>query len=187
MQSIVVEGVLREDQGSRAARRLRREGWVPAALYGKSGPLSFKVKAPLAQKLVFTPHAYLVHLHIGDIQQTALLREYQLHPVHDYILHLDFWGVSPEDEVTVSLPIRLVGTAEGVQMGGKLVPLLRRLKVRGRVQDLPEAVEIDITPLKLGKSLTAGKVSLPHLTIVTPADAAIARIEIPRALRTQQG
>ncbi len=187
MQSIVVEGVLREAEGSRAARRLRREGWVPAALYGRGGPVSFQVKATLAQKLVFTPYAYLVELHIGDLRQTALLREYQLHPVHDYILHLDFWGVSPEDEVTVSLPIRLVGTAEGVQMGGKLVPLLRRLKVRARVQDLPEAIDIDISSLKLGKSLTAGKVSIPGLIIVTPGDAAIARIEIPRALRTQQG
>ncbi len=187
MQSIIIEGVLREEKGSQAARRLRREGWVPAALYGRSGPVSFKVKATHAQKLVFTSQAYLVHLQIGDLRQTALLREYQLHPVHDYLLHLDFWGVSAEDEVTVSLPVRLVGTAEGVQMGGKLVPLLRRLKVRGQVQNLPPTIEIDITSLKLGKSLTASKVAIPNLTIITPGDAAIARIEIPRALRTQQG
>ena len=187
MQTITTEGLPRQEQGSRAAHRLRREGWVPAALYGRGGPRLFKVKNTVAEKIVFTSQAYLVEIHMGDFRQTALLREYQLHPVHDYIMHLDFWGVAPEDEVTVSLPIRLVGTAEGVQMGGKLVPLLRRLKVRGRVQELPDAIEIDITPLKLGKSLIAGKVSIPNLTIITPGDAAIARIEIPRALRTQQG
>ncbi|MDT7942151.1 MAG: 50S ribosomal protein L25 [Bacteroidota bacterium] len=187
MQTITLEGFPREEHGSRACRRLRREGWVPAALYGRGGPRSFKVKHTAAEKIVFTPHTYLVELHIEDLRQTALLREYQLHPVHDYILHLDFWGVAPEDEVVVSLPIRLVGTAQGVQMGGKLVPLLRRLKVRGRVQDLPDAIEIDVTPLQLGKSLIAGKVSIPNLLILTPPDAAIARIEIPRALRTQQG
>ncbi len=88
--------------------------------------------------------------------------------------------------MTVALPVKLVGTAEGVQMGGKLVPLGRRLKVRGRLKDLPSVVEIDVSSLKLGKTLTVGKVHLPGLTIVASPDTGIARIEVPRALRAQQ-
>ncbi len=187
MKQIVIEGVVREEQGSRAAQRLRRQGWVPAALYGKGGPLFFKIRGTEAERLVFTPQVYLVELVVGEKRQIAILREYQLHPVHDYVLHLDFLGVSLEDEVTITLPIRLVGTAEGVQMGGKLVPLLRRLKVQGRVSDLPAEIEVDVRGLRLGKSLTVGKVSAPNLRILTSADTAIARVEVPRALRTQQG
>jgi len=127
MQTITIEGLPRQEQGSRAAHRLRREGWVPAALYGRGGPRLFKVKSTVAEKIVFTSQAYLVEIHMGDFRQTALLREYQLHPVHDYIMHLDFWGVAPEDEVTVSLPIRLVGTAEGVLPGLSHFPILQTI------------------------------------------------------------
>lgn len=187
MKRILVEGLQeRQPAGSRAARRARREGLVPAALYGRGGPKYFFVRHTQAEKLVFTPHVYVVDLSLGGETHTAILREYQLHPVHDYVLHLDFLGCLPEDKVTIELPIRLEGTAEGVQTGGKLVPLMRKLRVRGRVQDLPDYIAIDVTPLKLGKTLTVGRVQVEGLELLSPPDAAIARIEIPRALRAQQ-
>lgn len=187
MKRILVEGLQeRQPAGSRAARHARREGLVPAAFYGRGGPKYFFVKYTQAEKLVFTPHVYLVELFLGGQPHTAILREYQLHPVHDYILHLDFLGCSPEDKITIELPIRLEGTAEGVQMGGKLVPLMRKLKVRGRVQDLPDYIPINVTSLKLGKTLTVGRAEVEGLELLSPPDAAIARIEIPRALRAQQ-
>ncbi|MCS6895527.1 MAG: 50S ribosomal protein L25 [Bacteroidia bacterium] len=182
-----LSGERRIPDGTREARRLRRAGLVPCALYGKGIQETFVLPQTEAHKVVFTPHVYLFEIGLGERMHNAILREYQLHPVHDYVLHLDFMACGLEDEVTVALPVKLTGVAEGVQMGGKLVPLTRRLRVRGRVKDLPAVLEIDISPLKLGKTLSVGKLSFPNLQIVASPDTAIARIEIPRALRTQQG
>lgn len=187
MQVYALHGEARVAGGSAEARRLRRAGKVPCALYGKLGEKLFTLPQAEAHKIVFTPKVYLYELSLEGQSYTALLQEYQLHPVHDYVLHLDFLGCSLEDEVTVALPVRLVGTAEGVKMGGKLVPLARRLKVRGKVKDLPDTLDIDITNLRLGKTLTVGRVQLPNLEVMASTDTAIARIEIPRALRAQQG
>lgn len=186
MQVYKLEGQPRESTGSAEARRLRRAGQVPCAIYGKGFSLPFSLSQTEAHKIVFTPHVYLFELALDGHTYSAILREYQLHPVHDYVMHLDFLACGLEDEVTVALPVKLVGIAEGVQMGGKLVPLSRRLKVKGRLKDLPSVVEIDVSSLKLGKTLTVGKVSLPGLTIVDSPDTGIARIEVPRALRAQQ-
>jgi len=187
MQVYPLTGEPRVPMGSSEARRLRRAGKVPCALYGKGIQEAFLLTQTEAHKIVFTPHVYLFEIQLKGTKHTAILREYQLHPVHDYVLHLDFMACGMEDEITIALPVKLVGIAEGVQMGGKLVPLVRRLRVRGRVKDLPPVLEIDISNLKLGKTLTAGKLSFPGLQIVASPDTAIARIEIPRALRTQQG
>ncbi|GIV24915.1 MAG: 50S ribosomal protein L25 [Bacteroidia bacterium] len=186
MQVYKLVGQPREGIGSAEARRLRRAGQVPAAIYGQGFSIPFSLSQTEAHKIVFTPHVYRFELTLDGQTYSAILREYQLHPVHDYVMHLDFFACGPEDEVTVALPVKLVGTAEGVQMGGKLVPLSRRLKVRGRLKDLPSVVEIDVSSLKLGKTLTVGKVHLPGLTIVASPDTGIARIEVPRALRAQQ-
>ncbi|MCS6790450.1 MAG: 50S ribosomal protein L25 [Bacteroidia bacterium] len=181
-----LQGQPREAGGSAESRRLRRKGFVPCALYGRSIQKFFMVSAAEAHKVVFTPRVYFFEINLGEAQShTAILREYQLHPVHDYVMHLDFWACGLDDEVSIALPVKLIGTAEGVQMGGKLVPLLRRLHVRGKLRDLPDTLEIDITPLKLGKTLTVGKISFPNLQILASSDAAVARIEVPRALRTQ--
>nr|BAL57304.1 50S ribosomal protein L25 [uncultured Bacteroidetes bacterium] len=187
MQVYKLSGEPRGERGSALVRRLRRAGKVPCALYGKGIHHLFSLPQTEAHKIVFTPHVYLFEIGLGGETYTAILREYQLHPVHDYVLHLDFWVCGPEDEITVALPVKLVGTAEGVQMGGKLVPMARRLKVRGKVKDLPALLEIDISGLKLGKTLTAGKVQLPGIQLAVSPDTAIARVEVPRALRTQQG
>ncbi len=78
MQTITIEGLPRQEQGSRAAHRLRREGWVPAALYGRGGPRLFKVKSTVAEKIrLRRREAYLVEIHMGDFRQTAFLREYR--------------------------------------------------------------------------------------------------------------
>lgn len=187
MQVYALRGEPRVPQGSAEARRLRRAGKVPCALYGKGLSETFFISQPEAHKIVFTPHVYLFTIELATRTHSAILREYQLHPVHDYVMHLDFMACGLEDEVSVALPVKLVGVAEGVQMGGKLVPMLRRLRVRGRVKDLPDVLEIDISALKLGKTLTVGRVSLPGLQIMASPDTAIARVEVPRALRTQQG
>ncbi|MEN3041292.1 MAG: 50S ribosomal protein L25 [Bacteroidia bacterium] len=182
-----LSGERRVGVGSSEARRIRRVGLVPCALYGKGVQEIFTLPQSEAHKIVFTPHVYLFELALDGQTYTAVLREYQLHPVHDYVLHLDFMACGLEDEITVALPVKLTGVAEGVQMGGKLVPLARRLRVRGRVKDLPAVLEIDISSLKLGKTLSVGKISFPNLQIIASPDTAIARVEVPRALRTQQG
>ncbi|MEN2993006.1 MAG: 50S ribosomal protein L25 [Bacteroidia bacterium] len=185
MQRYVLEGVLRAKVGTAEARRYRRQHQVPCSLYGKGLNIPFLLPENEARKVVFTPNVYLFELRLEGKSYTAILREYQLHPVHDYVLHLDFMACDLEDVVTLPLPVKLVGLAEGVQMGGKLVPLVRRLRVRGKVKDLPPALEIDISSLKLGKTLTVAKVNIPGLEIVASPDTGIARVEVPRALRTQ--
>jgi large subunit ribosomal protein L25 len=85
--------------------------------------------------------------------------------------------------VEVELPIKLSGTSKGVLSGGRLVPMLRKLKVRGLVSQLPDKVEIDISDLDLGKTIRVGEVSLEGIKVTSPSSAGIAIIEIPRAVK----
>jgi hypothetical protein len=89
--------------------------------------------------------------------------------------------------IEVELPLKLVGTSEGQGVGGKLVQKERKVRVRGSYTKLPTAVEVDVTTLKLGKSLKVREVSFPDFTLAMAADVPLATVEIPRALRQDQG
>lgn len=185
MKTYRLTAQIRTEIGSAAAHRLLRQRLVPASLYAKGFQKTLAIPYTTAEKIIYTPDVFLFEIEVEGEVFPALLREVQFHPIHDTIQHLDFWKVHQDQEVTVWLPIQLVGKPEGVQVGGKLIPKLQKIKVKGLLKNIPDKLEIDVSPLKLGKTLIAKHVQIPGIQILNRPDTAIATIEIPRALRVQ--
>ena len=183
MKTIEITGASRPGTGKAAVKKVRNSGQVPGTIYGHGEPLNVSVDYNAIKKALFTPETYVVNLDIEGSSSKTVIQEAQYHPVTDKILHVDFLRVNDEVPVEVKLPIKLVGTAKGVLAGGKLVPLLRKLKVRGLVSELPDAVEINITALTLGSTITVGQSGVEGLEITSPSSAGIAVVDIPRAVK----
>jgi large subunit ribosomal protein L25 len=187
MKTVELKGARRSVTGKSAMKKIRRAGNVPAVIYGQGEPTPVEVGFQALHKVLHSADTYVVNLDIDGKITSAIVREAQFHPVNDNVLHVDFLRVTENEPVEVELPIQLVGTAKGVLAGGRLVPMLRKLKVRGIVTQLPDKVEIDISALELGKTIRVGEVQLEGLTITSPASSGIAIIEIPRAVKTAEG
>ncbi len=188
MKTLSVKATTRTDLSKIANKQLRRSQKVPAVLYGNGPAANIVIDYPDAKSILFTPDTYIVQLEIDGKVENAIIRETQYHPVTDKILHIDFLRVNEEKEVELVLPIRMVGTPKGVIKGGKVMPLLRRIKVKGIPVNLPSDVEIDISDLDLGMSIKVESVkAVDGMTITSSLSAAIASVEIPRALRGGDG
>ena len=111
----------------------------------------------------------------------AILKEIQFHPVKDNVLHVDFYEVTPTKPIVMAVPIAPVGLAEGVRAGGKLVTMVRRLKVRATVDAIPEKLTIDVAHLGLGKSIKCGELSFEGLELVTPKEVVVVTVKMTRA------
>jgi large subunit ribosomal protein L25 len=180
-----LKAVKRTDLGKAATKALRKQGWVPCALYGKGQALHFAVENKHIVKAIYTPEVYLIHLDFDGETVKALLTRTDFHPVHENILHADFVRVYEDRPVEVSLPVKLTGTSPGVLMGGKLVQKLRKITVKGLYTDLPQYLNVDISGLRLGRSLKTGDLSFDKLEITMVKNIPVASVEVTRALRQE--
>ncbi len=191
MKEIRLEGTKRTETGKKATKLLRREGLVPCNVYGeKKGEnglpeaLSFAVSMKDLRKIVYTPHIYVVNLVIDGESHTAVLKELQFHPVTDAVLHVDFFEVNEEKPLTIGIPVKLNGLAQGVRDGGRINLSIRKINVRAPYQTIPEHLDIDVTNLRLGKSLRVGDLSFEGLELVTPADVVVCSVKATRASKS---
>lgn len=166
MKEINVTGQKRTDLGKKASRALRKEGLVPCNLYGEKKdengkPVAMAFAIPMSElrKLVYTPHIYVINLDIDGEHHTAILKELQFHPVSDALLHVDFYEVNDTKPITIGIPVKLVGLAQGVRDGGRMNLSIRKINVTAPYQQIPEHLDIDVTSLKLGKSIKVGQLS----------------------------
>ena len=187
MKSVNISGHKREGRGKATAGQLRAEGFVPCELYGKSGNTHFKVFVNDFKHVVYSPEVNIIDLDIDGQHFNALVKEVQFHPVSDEIIHVDFHEFEADKQVKLELPIRFVGVASGVREGGKLVKKLRTLKVKGFPKDMPEAIEVDISNLALGKSIKVKEVSAGKLEILNALSIPVAAVEVPRDVKTKEG
>ncbi len=191
MKEIRIEGVKRTETGKKATKQLRREGLVPCNVYGeKKGEdglpvaLSFAVPAKELRKIIYTPHIYVVNLVIDGESHTTVMREQQFHPVTDAVLHVDFYEVNEEKPLTIGIPVKLNGLAQGVRDGGRINLSIRKINVRAPYQAIPEHLDIDVTNLRLGKSIRVGDLSFEGLELVTPADVVVCSVKATRASKS---
>ena len=187
MKEINLTGQLRSDLGKKASKSLRKEGLIPCNMYGiatndgKPAAFSFTVPMTELRKLIYTPHIYLVNLTIDGKLHTAILKEIQFHPVTDAVLHVDFLEVNEEKPITVGLPVKLVGLAQGIRDGGRMSLSLRKLNVKAPYKSLPEHLDVDGTALTIGKSIKVGQLSYEGLELVTGKDVVVCSIKMTRA------
>ncbi|MES2556413.1 MAG: 50S ribosomal protein L25 [Bacteroidota bacterium] len=151
-----LSGSLRSDVGKKDAKATRDAGLVPCVLYGQGTQTHFAVKDIAIEKLVFNPDVFQVELDIDGTKATAIIQELQQNPITDKVTHIDFLQLDPKKPVKIALPVRLTGASRGVLAGGKLLQVYRRLKVIALPGDLPEAIIVDITKLRIGQSIRVG-------------------------------
>lgn len=187
MKEINVSGQKREDLGKKASKHLRKEGLVPCNLYGEQKedgkPVALAFAAPMSElrKIVYTPHIYVINLNIDGEHHTAILKELQFHPVTDALLHVDFYAVNDQKPITIGIPVKLVGLAQGVRDGGRMNLSVRKINVTAPYQQIPEHLDIDVTKLRIGKSIKVGQLNFDGLTMATSKDVVVCSIKMTRS------
>ena len=188
MKQITIEGTSRADLGKKATKAVRANGNVPCVLYGekkhengKPVAIHFEVSEKQINKLVFTPHIYLVDIKIDGEDHKGIMKEIQFHPVKDNVLHVDFFEVHAEKPIVMGVPIAAKGLADGVRAGGRLMMMIRKLQVRALYENIPEKLDVDVTKLQLGKSINAGQLSYENLEIITPKEVIVCTVKMTRA------
>ena len=191
MKEISVSGQKRATTGKKATKELRKEGLVPCNLYGeKKGEnglpeaLAFAIPAAQLRKAVYTPHVYVVNLTIDGEAHKAVIKELQFHPTTDALLHIDFFEVNETKPITIGIPVKLSGHAQGVRDGGRLSQAVRKLNVTAPYKQIPEELEIDVTELKLGKAIKVAELNFEGLEIATPAQVVVCSVKATRASRS---
>lgn len=180
MKKVSLSGSQRENVGKKDAAALRRANRVPAVLYGGKTQTHFHISINDANKLYHTPHVYLVEIEVEGKKTQAIIQELQIHPVTDVISHIDFLEVTDNKPVKVKLPLNLKGFSVGVRNGGKLRQHFRRVTCVGMLADLPEAVEIDITEMKIGSKARISELSVPGVTFTDAPNSVVVAVQMSR-------
>ena len=166
MKSVSMSGSLRGNVGKKDAKAQRSQGLIPCVMYGGSEQFTFVVEEKQFKDMIFTPEVKYAEMEIEGKKYNAIIQDTQWHPITDALLHVDFYEVVNGKDVVIGIPITIVGTSPGVLRGGKLVKKVRKLKVKGQLQNIPEKIEIDITPLDIDDNIKVGDLKVENLTIM---------------------
>lgn len=180
MKTIEIKGSFRTELGKKSSKELRKSGNVPCVIYGKEKNIHFFAHENSFKNLVYTPAAHLVKLNIDDKEYKAVLKDMQFHPVKDNILHADFIEIHDNKPVVINIPIKVSGDSVGVIAGGKLSIKRRTLKVKGLADDLPEALPINITDLKIHEGIKVGELSYDKIELLDPKKSMVLTIATSR-------
>ena len=180
MKSITIKGSKRESVGKKATKALRNADMVPCVIYGGDQPLHFAAEAKSFKKLVYTPNVYTASIEVDGNTIPAILQDIQFHPVSDNILHVDFYQLFEDKEVTMNIPVRLIGKSKGVMVGGALRHNIRKLKVRALPANLPDFIEADISELEIGNKLYVTALRSDKFTILHPDNTVVAQVRMSR-------
>lgn len=182
MQTISLKGQGRTVGNKQTIKTIRRNGGVPCNLYGAGAEnILFTVSAKDLKTITHTPNSYIIELEVDDKKFLAVLHEMQWHPVTDEALHADFLLVDEAKPVTIDVPVVVTGHSEGVKLGGKLLVFARKLKVSAMLNNLPDSLEVDSTPLGIGKQIVAGELHYEGVNIVSPKATIICSVRPTRA------
>lgn len=207
MKTFKLSGTPRELVGRKVSKELRKQGLVPAVLYGQE-PVELPYKGKLntgekiveigdnkgvivtdfivsmdgVRKLIYTPEIHLVDIEIeGGKSAKAILKDSQYHPVSDTLLHVDFLEVFDNKPVVMEVPVVLEGHAVGVRSGGKLNQSMRKLKVKGLASNIPEKLVVNVEHLELGKVIKVGELSYDNIELVNPKNSVVCIVKMTRA------
>jgi large subunit ribosomal protein L25 len=184
MKSITITGSKRESVGKVATKALRNADKVPCVLYGGENAIHFSAEEKAFKKLVYTPNVYTATIEIeGEKAVTCILKDIQFHPVNDRILHVDFYQLFDDKEVTMDIPVNLIGTSPGVMIGGSLRFPNRKLRVKALPVNLPDSIDADISKLEIGDKLFISDLEVANCTVLQPANAVVAQVRMSRAAK----
>ncbi len=186
MKSVALSGEKRTERGSTNANSLRREEKVPCVIYGGKENVHFTVDEIKFNKIINTPHVYIIDLDIEGTKYRAIIRDVQFHPVTDKTLHIDFLEVFDDKPVTIQVPVRTSGNARGVLNGGKLRIVTKKLRINGLPSALPDEIDVDITNLKIGESINIGDLKLDGLNFVADPSKVVVTVKMSRVVLLEE-
>ena len=180
MKSVSISAEKRVDLGKKEAKSLRAAGKVPCVIYGGESIQHFALSEVAFNNLVYTPNVYTVAIDIEGNTVNALIKDIQFHPVTDKIIHVDFIELTPGKEVNTEIPVVINGNAIGVRNGGKLRKTLRKLSVRSTPENLPDAITLDISNMKIGEKIYVRDIDAEKFDILTSGNAVVVAIKTAR-------
>ena len=169
---------IREGKGTSSARRIRLKDQIPAILYHSGlDAISLSVDKKELYKALKTGQV-IFEVIVKDKNQFVLVKDVQYHPVNDNIMHIDFQKVKEDEKISLEVPLRVIGEAEGVQAGGILVQIVNTITVKCKPTTIPEALIIDVTDLELNSSLSVKDIQLAaDVEILTAEDLAVVSVQ----------
>jgi large subunit ribosomal protein L25 len=187
MASANLSVTVRENSGKGVARSLRKDGRVPAVIYGHGRePQTLSIHTRDLEKLLehISAENTVIDLDVDGTASRTLIREIQRHPFKRQILHVDFQELVAGEKVIVRVPVILIGVPDGVRMdGGILDQTMRELEVEVDPANIPNHIEVDVTKMVIGSSLHVSDITLPEgVQVVAEDDASVAVVSAPRAV-----
>jgi large subunit ribosomal protein L25 len=175
----------RSERGSRAARRMRRTGVVPGVLYGGTDtePLSFKVHSRDLRTILVDGSALFDVKVTGGATKPAIIKDQQLHPVREEVMHIDLLEVRLDEKIHAVVAIELEGIEEspGVKEGGVIDQVTREVNIEALPTDIPEGITVDVSALEVNATLTLAEVTVPAGVelLDNPEETTIATVVVP--------
>jgi len=167
--------------GKGAARALRRIGNVPCILYGRHcDALPFSTSEKSLHPLIHTTEAHVVKISMGKEAWECILKDIDFHPVTDRPMHVDFQVLYDDEVVTLSVPVRFVGTSKGQSRGGRVSYTVRDLTISCLPRDIPARIDVDVTDVKIGEAIHVRDLDLKNIEIRAPGDQILMSVARPR-------
>lgn len=182
MKIVSLSGSPRASVGSVNATALRNEGKVPCVIYGGKEQVHFSALEKDFKNIIFTPDACQIEVDVNGKKYSTILQETQFHRLTDKLIHADFLEIIEGKPLTMQIPVKPIGTSEGVRAGGKLTIKLRKLKVRGLANKLPDTIDINIEKLAIGKSVTVGEINIEGVELLNAKNVSVLSVNTTRAV-----
>jgi large subunit ribosomal protein L25 len=194
-ENATLKAALRSETGKGAVRRLRREGRIPAVVYGRgeeTRPLSLDAHDFEMLTKHHSLDTTIVELAIEGAGRKGgklrtLIAEVQSHPFKPQVLHVDFQQIHAGERVTVQVPIRLLGTAAGVRAGGVLQHVLHDIELECAVEEIPEAIEVDVSGLEIGDGVHVSELAVPeNVEVLIDPERTVCTVAAPTVLEVEE-
>ena len=191
MEQIPLEAKVRTQTGKGAVRKLRRQGRIPAILYGGEGgsvPLEVEEREFETLRAAAAGQNVITNLKLDGKsgESVALVKDIQHHPVTERILHIDFCRISLKEKLTVAVPIAVVGESDGVKQGGIVEHLLWEVDVECLPTQIPEKIEVDITTLNIGDTIHIRDLKEEEgIKILTDAEKTVLSVVPPAVVKEE--
>jgi large subunit ribosomal protein L25 len=179
-----MSGALREHVGKKDAKALRRDAKVPCVMYGKGEQIIFSVPQTQFDRIIFNPEPCFVEIDINGTKHSAMLKDIDFHPVTEIVYHADFYELSDDKPVVMSIPVHTTGTSVGVMKGGKLAYKQKRLNVKAVPANMPSEILIDITKLDVAQRIKVQDIESNNYEILNPKSSEVLVVNSTRQSAT---
>jgi len=168
MKHFEINASLRTEVGKKATKKVRSEKLIPCVIYGGESTVHFLVSQSDVRKFVYTPEVMFADIKLEGKTYTAVVKDIQFHKISDIINHIDFYEVNPEKPLKMKIPIKIVGNSPGVKAGGKVKQVVKRVYIKGLMNDIPDFYEVSISTLEIGESVKIKDLTSDKLEFIDP-------------------